>query len=126
MGPMRFVSVLYIVCCAGLLWSMEAKGADSGDFFNTMPDVPLMQGLVEIPEQAVVFDKPDGRIIESYAALDGRTSAQVMAYYEAVLPQFGWRRVRKGHFERPAEGLVLEFQEIEGQDILRVMLYPRP
>ncbi len=83
-----------------------------------------MQGLIEAEDQTLVFDKPDGRIIESFAVLVDHTPAEVLQYYGTVLPQFGWQKVQKGHFKRGAETLVLELGKRDGRDILRVLLSP--
>ncbi|MBT5185378.1 MAG: hypothetical protein HOH19_10970 [Kordiimonadaceae bacterium] len=51
--------------------------------------IPLMEGLVEQTEEAVLFDSPEGRIInaQAFGSVNG---ADVYQYYLMVLPSLGW------------------------------------
>lgn len=51
--------------------------------------IPLMEGLVENKEEALLFDSPQGRIINAVAsgAIEGK---KIYEYYTAVLPSLGW------------------------------------
>ena len=72
----------------GQVWGGEAQRFVAG-----IDDLPLAPGLEEAPG-AVVFDKPDGRIVEADAG--GRVpAAAVRAFYRAVLPAFGWTAARR-------------------------------
>ena len=52
-----------------------------------------MPGLIPIAGSDLVFDKPEGRIVEAQA--QGASSrAKVQAFYAASLPQLGWRSRR--------------------------------
>ncbi len=73
--------------------------------------LPLMPGLEPVPETALRFDKPEGRIIQALARGD-LTSGIVRAFYARTLPQLGWRRTGPGRFVRDTERLVLEFFEV--------------
>ncbi len=58
-------------------------------YLEALEDVPLAPGLQEDKAEQVVFDKPDGRIVESQAS--GASSwVDVRAFYERNLPQLGW------------------------------------
>lgn len=83
-----------------------------------------MPGLEELSEQTVVFDKPEGRITETVAAMDGVSPAQVQGYYESSLPSFGWAKISENSFVRGEERLSLLFEEIDGHQFLRVMIAP--
>ena len=49
-----------------------------------------MEGLVEDPDAAIIYDKPEGRIVEAIA--HGDVSAQdVRAFYGDTLLQLGWQ-----------------------------------
>ena len=53
-------------------------------------DLPLMEGLVENREAALLFDSPDGRIINAEAS--GALKAnEVNNFYRMVLPSLGWK-----------------------------------
>lgn len=80
------VSVLGALC---LLAATSALAADR--FVSGIADLPLMPGLEEVAESAVVFSKPQGRIVEVMAS-GAVTRDAVRAFYDRVLPQLGWRR----------------------------------
>ncbi len=77
-------------------------------FLSVIEDVPLMPGLTERPDAAVLFDKPEGRIVEAEAS--GRLArAEVLKFYAASLPQLGWRARGEDRFLRDREELALSF-----------------
>src|SRR5258706_12454213 len=73
-------------------------------------DLPLMPGLVEQEGGGLVFDKPEGRIVEALASGPGRAQA-VAEYYAKVLPQLGWQRTPDGSYTREAERLSIAARE---------------
>ncbi len=76
----------------------------TGSFLAGLDDLPLTPGLREIKDAGVVFDKPEGRIVEAYA--EGRLSvAKVRSFYAATLPQLGWRAEGAGRYRREGEVL---------------------
>lgn len=74
-----------------LLLSGERGFAQSGETpLLSDLDIPLMQGFQEQENSRVVFDTPEGRIIEVNA--EGRHEPQdVFDYYQLVLSSLGWR-----------------------------------
>jgi hypothetical protein len=108
--------------------SVHAAGQDPGQaaqFFSSIQDMPLMPGLREMTDQMLVFDKPEGRIVESLALVQSATPGEVQAYYEKVLPQFGWQRIAENSFVRGGEHLQIGFERFDGQQFMRLMLTPR-
>ena len=100
----------------------------AGAFVTGMEDVPLMSDLQDVPDAAVIFDKPAGRLIEAYA--EGNVeSAAVMKFYRETLPQLGWSieaaKGASGVFFRERERL--EIHVLEGTDrrTVRFVLSPR-
>jgi hypothetical protein len=92
-------------------------------------DVPLMPGLAADDASSVIFDKPQGRIVEA-AARGAVTRHAVMAFYEESLPQLGWRRtIQKSattkSFERDGERLSLDFDGRDGNLQVAFTLAPR-
>ncbi len=69
-----------------------------------------MQGLTELPEMGLEFDKPGGRIVEAVAG-GTVTQAQVIEFYRRSLPQLGWQRAegQGGSFVRDKEWLSIDF-----------------
>src|SRR5688572_29954042 len=100
--------------------SVRALAAEPVVFFSALQDVPLMPGLHEISEQTVIFDKPDGRIVESFAEIEDISQDAVLRYYNASLPPFGWAKRGDGRFIRDKEILELRFQQLGDDVFLRI------
>lgn len=110
MGVRRF---LFAFAC--LAWAVLAVGgagagaAETGGqaFLTEIEDLPLMPGLSEAPDSAVVFDSASGRIVVVDAA--GSVGGEaVFRFYAESLPQLGWRPEGQGRFRRDGETLTLE------------------
>ena len=84
----------------------QAVPAD-GAFVEGIDDLPLMPGLVGIADQSLVFDKPDGRIVQAVATGRVRASA-VRNFYADTAPQLGWKSAGEGRFTRDGESLRIE------------------
>ncbi|MQX38019.1 hypothetical protein [Roseospira navarrensis] len=78
-------------------------------FVSGTEDLPLMAGLREVPERGVVFESPNGRIVETWAV--GYVPAErVRAFYRESLPHLGWRAGDDDlTFRREGEVLTLDF-----------------
>ena len=115
-----------LVFCANvvLVFAAPLAYADKSAFFTTIQDMPLMPGLEELPDQTLVFDKPEGRIIESVASTGSLSIDAIQKFYEDTLPQFGWSRIAENSFVRQGETLHLDFEVHEGQKFLRIMVSP--
>ncbi|TQV76349.1 hypothetical protein [Denitrobaculum tricleocarpae] len=105
-----------------------SSGGTAGAFVTGLEDVPLMPDLQDVPEAAVIFDKPAGRLIEAYA--EGNVEpAAVLGFYRDTLPQLGWSleavEGATGVFLRERERL--EIHVLEGQDrrTVRFVLSPK-
>ena len=61
---LRRTRLALLIALAGLLALSSAR---AGDFFDGFPDLPLMPGLTERPETAVVFDHATGQIATAVA-----------------------------------------------------------
>lgn len=99
--------------------------AGQTQFFESIQDLPLMPGLVERLDSTLVFDKPEGRIVESRAEIRELSHEDVREYYAESLPQFGWQMAGQDIFVRQGEELELAFESESGRGILRVMVSPR-
>jgi len=74
----------------------------SPKFVPGINGLPLMAGLVLMPDSHVVFDTLDGRIIEVLA--DGRIHRHdILTFYKDTLPQLGWKLNSKNEYERDGE-----------------------
>jgi len=116
---------------AALLAVLPLFGAGAGptraqvqSYIAEVEDLPLMPGLAEVEGAGMVFDKPDGRIVEAYA--QGEVAREpVLAFYRKTLPQLGWRATGAATFRREGEALSLDFLDGGGALIVRFTLVPR-
>lgn len=83
-----------------------------------------MEGFEELEDQTLVFDKPAGRIVESFAVAGDVTAAQAVSFYRNILPQLGWHEESKTHFVRNEEQLFLKIEEKQDAVILHFTLSP--
>lgn len=93
-------------------------------FFTALSDIPAMNGLIELEDYTLVFDKPEGRIIEMVARLEGQTIASVRSYYRSALPEMGWRRVSEDRYARGSEDMIFAFETRDGQSYARITVQP--
>lgn len=75
-------------------------------FIEELGDVPLMEGFAVDADSVVDFDTPQGRIVR-LSARGGAGPASVRRFYEAALPNLGWRPRGDG-FVRETETLTLD------------------
>ncbi len=115
-----------------LLFPLNAPLAQSagapGAFVTGLEDVPLMPDLQDVPDAAVIFDKPSGRLVEAYAEGDVEPAA-VLAFYRETLPQLGWsiapEKGATGAFVRESERLEIHVLEGQPRRTVRFVLSPR-
>ena len=108
-----------VAVCGGPLAQATAQDA----FFTTVADLPLMPGLEEHLNTALVFDNLGGRIIEVTAAGILTTQA-ILAFYGETLPQLGWTGVANDRFEREGEVLRLVFTQVTGPTVVMFTIAP--
>jgi hypothetical protein len=78
--------------------------ADEPGYVGGFEALPLAEGLVEITGAGVIFDTPDGRIVERYAS--GTVAAAMVAdFYAMTLPALGWHQLAPLVFARDDEVL---------------------
>ena len=112
-----------LIACAIPAYADADRGAgvtaeEAAVFSSTMP------GLVEMEDQALMFDKAEGRIAEVTAVLESGNAADVKAYYAHSLPQFGWISVSDTVYKRDGETLAIGFEELEGSVYVKFSLAP--
>ena len=93
---------------------LAAATVSAEEFVAGTEDVPLMPGLTFIAGSDLVFDKPEGRIVEAQAR-GALARASVQAFYAASLPQLGWKKIGVDRWQRDAERLKLDFSGQDGQ-----------
>ena len=101
-------------------WGARAGGEDAV-FLSGIEDLPLMAGLVEDMEAALVFDSAGGRYVEAFAEGAASLSSGVAGFYDAALPQLGWQKNGILNYSREGESLSLEIiNGANGGDPVRV------
>ena len=91
------------VVFAALLMPILACAEEPG-YVGGFEALPLTAGLVEITGAGVIFDTPDGRIVERYAS--GTVAAATVAdFYAMTLPALGWHQLAPLVFARDDEVL---------------------
>lgn len=92
-------------------------------FSSVISDLPIMPGLTEDTDAAVLFDKPDGRIIETRATgtLPVRT---IENFYRQALPALGWVPVSETEFTRSGERLSYMISKKDTYTVLDIMIQP--
>ncbi|MDP6222507.1 MAG: hypothetical protein QF505_01400 [Candidatus Micropelagos thuwalensis] len=102
-----------------IVWSivfvLSVGSSLAATFLSVAPDIPLAPGLSEAETGALIFDKPEGRIV-SIEALAGTPSADIFAFYRLSLPNLGWQikpelAVRNSEtFHREDEALTIKYE----------------
>lgn len=118
---LTFFVLVFSFCSSALTAQTQQYEAQ---FFSTIRDIPLMPGLKELTDQTLVFDKPEGRIIESVAEIESQSVGDIKHFYQDTLPQLGWTRIAEMSYVRQDEHLYLDFETYEGQNFMRVMVSP--
>ena len=100
----------------------------AGDFFDRFSDLPLMPGLTERPESAVVFDHATGRVATAVASGPVEPAA-IRRFYRRTLPPLGWvpecaatRCPPPDRYDRDGESLELELVPERGETTARFVL----
>src|SRR2546430_485537 len=108
----RLVAIILVLAVAAIGQLRPAMAEDAPVFLAGTEDVPLMPGLKNDESTLVVFDKPEGRIVEVVAR--GKLGrADVEKFYAATLPPLGWIADGKLAWRREGEGPRLA---IKGRD----------
>ena len=101
-------SSLLMVLIGGSAASLIEQAA-STDFLRFVEDLPLAPGLIEDGSAIVVFDKPNGRIVETRASGQLSSAAAVVDFYRQTLPQLGWKPVAAAINATPNGAIQLNF-----------------
>ena len=71
-----------------LLISFPALAQDN-ETLSDLTGIPIMEGLAEVEDARLYFDKPEGRIIHLEFESE-RPADQVLIFYGETLSQLGW------------------------------------
>jgi hypothetical protein len=107
----------------GLLLCSPAVHAGDA-YFEALYDVPIMKGLEEVKEQALLFDKPGGRIASVVAVSKTVKPAEIEVFYAESLPQLGWKKTAVNQYVRDEDKLVLELVKRPPATVVHFTLSP--
>ena len=126
---MKYLTYIYVLIFL-LVSGAGSTHAQSSGFFETLYDIPMMKGMEELPEMAMSFDKPNGRIAEVGAIAPNVSEAVIIDFYNTALFQMGWlpEGARKGRYEytREDETLAIFFDKSNASLVVRFVLEPAP
>lgn len=98
-GPRALIPLLMLLLALGL-----SQPSHAAAFVPGTEDVPLAPGLRALADDALVFDNPTGRIVQTMAVGTADADA-VTRFYAETLPQLGWARGKDGRWSRGGEVL---------------------
>lgn len=113
-------SVLILVLCLLATPAMAEKAR----FFEALYDVPVMPGLEELPDQAMLFDKPDGRIASVVAASKTLNEGEVTRFYGETLAQMGWKKETQNQYVRGKDRLSMDVMKRPPLTLVHFTLEP--
>lgn len=83
-----------------------------------------MAGMSEVEDRSFVFDKAEGRVIETAGFLPHADDVSVRAYYDTVLGQLGWKPLKNKVFYRDSEQLIVNIEKVAGGVVVTFQLAP--
>ena len=119
----KFVFIL-IALSAVMVGEKNANAASR--FIPGINGLPLMGGLMLVPDRQVVFDTLNGRIVEVFA-IGNNSPRDISLFYSTILQQLGWTLSSNNEFWRDEELLKIEISENKkkSQFIVRFSIVPR-
>ena len=106
------------------LMSLAAPQGHAADtFVFGFEDLPLMNGLVQIQQESVLFDTPQGRIVQA-SATGAVTREAVVSFYRETLPQLGWIAMDDQTYRREGEILRLEITDADRALMVQFLAEP--
>lgn len=65
--------------------------ASAANFIEGLEDVPVMEGLRQIPNDNITFGNEESRLVEAILTSRSANFAKVEKFYKDTLPELGWR-----------------------------------
>ena len=100
------------------------KNTQNQAYFSVLTDIPLMPDMKEITDQAFVFDKAEGRVVEAVGLLSVSDTHRPIKFYETALTQLGWKPLKSGVFRRNNEQLVVRAEKLAQGTLVKFQLSP--
>lgn len=105
-----FKKLCIAVLTATFLFTAAAAQAEG--FSSAIEDLPIMDGMSEKTDKIVVFDTPEGRIVETTLETS-LGNIQVFTYYRQTLQQLGWTSIGGSEraYQRENEMMTIDMYE---------------
>lgn len=82
----------FLIALSAILMIGMTSPAVAEGFSIVVEDLPIMDGMTEREDLTVVFDTPEGRIVETTMETAAGVET-VLSYYRRTLTQLGWHPV---------------------------------
>lgn len=119
---------LLCMCVAVFLFTGCGEAQENKQFFETLYDVPIMEGLEEVPDMGLSFDKVGGRIAEAGAQTSILSDREILSFYKTALEQMGWSQAEGQYdpyiFTREGEKLSIFLTKSDSSTQIRFLLGP--
>lgn len=102
----------------------EGAGEQKQAYFSALPDVPLMENMKEVEGQTFVFDKAEGRVVETLGFLSASSPEKIKQFYVSILLNLGWKPFESNGFRRKDEQLLMKIEEVPQGILVRFQLSP--
>ena len=120
-----FRSLIFILMIISAIMAGEKSLRGAPVFIPGINGLPLMEGLVIVPDSHVIFETLNGRIIEIFA-IGEPSFLDISSFYSATLQQLGWSKKSKNVFQRDEDLLRIEISDDKmGQSRVRFFITPR-
>ena len=97
---------------------------DEIKFVNGIDDIPIFENMENNDDSLVVFDTNKGRFISS-EIIGKNDLKKIESFYEKVLPNLGWKKLKYSTYIRDDEVLNLELKILEGKVHLMFKITPK-
>ncbi len=92
-----------------LIFFFTSSYSFCNSFLKGIDDIPIYKNMVYVEESLVMFDKVHGRFV-STAIVGEYEYYEVSEFYKKILPNLGWKLVKKDFYQRGKESLELEYK----------------
>lgn len=93
-------------------------------FVNGINDIPIFKNMKNIEDSLVVFDTNKGRFVTS-EIFGENNQKKIESYYEKILPNLGWEKIKTSKYQREEEILDLEYKNIDEKVHLIFKISPK-
>ena len=97
---------------------------DEIKFVNGIDDIPIFENMENNDDSLVVFDTNKGRFVTS-EIFGENNQKKIESYYEKILPNLGWEKIKTSKYQRDAETLDLEYKNIDEKVHLIFKISPK-